>query len=98
MNPQRTPGLFYYNLYAWTFDEDFRALAFEPPAAQLAATLMRATKINLISDVIFTKEPRSPHVTPWHQDQPYWFVGGWQTCGMWIALDAVTLGGGGGGE
>jgi ectoine hydroxylase-related dioxygenase (phytanoyl-CoA dioxygenase family) len=90
MNPDGTPGLFYVNLYVWTFNEDFRALAFESPAAELAAILMRSRKVNLISDVIFHKEPHSPHATPWHQDQPYWFVDGWQVCGMWIALDSVV--------
>jgi ectoine hydroxylase-related dioxygenase (phytanoyl-CoA dioxygenase family) len=90
MNPDGTPGRFYFNLYMWMFNQDFRALAFESPAAELAATLLRSRKINLISDVIFHKDPHSPHATPWHQDQPYWFVDGWQVCGMWIALDYVT--------
>ncbi|MGD9765791.1 MAG: phytanoyl-CoA dioxygenase family protein [Candidatus Binatia bacterium] len=91
MNPDGTPGKFWVNLYVWNFNDDFRAFAFESPAAQIASKLMKSSRINMISDVIFHKAPKSPHPTPWHQDQPYWFVDGWQVCGLWVALDAVTL-------
>jgi hypothetical protein len=57
MNPDGTPGRFYFNLYMWMFNQDFRALAFQSPAAELAATLLRSRKINLISDGIFHKDP-----------------------------------------
>jgi hypothetical protein len=54
MNPDGTPGRFYFNLYMWSFDQDFRALAFESPAAQLAAKLLRSRRINLISETLFS--------------------------------------------
>ena len=35
------------------------------------------------------KEPGTAHPTPWHQDQPYWPVKGWQITSVWIALDPI---------
>ncbi len=89
------PGMFFSEKFMWTYDPDFRALAFESPAAEIAGTLMQATKINLFYDHLMVKEPGAVAPTPWHQDMNYWPVEGDQICSMWIAFDEVGLDNGG---
>lgn len=44
----------------------------------------------LLYDQVFVKEPGTSSPTPWHQDQPYWPIKGWQIMSFWAALDPVT--------
>jgi len=89
------PGMFFSEKFMWTFDADFRALAFESPAAEVAGALMAATKINLFYDHLMVKEPGAVAPTPWHQDMNYWPAEGDQICSMWMAFDEVGLDNGG---
>jgi len=84
------PGRFHGDKYMWTFDPDFRAFVFDSPAAVVAARLMGADKINFFFDHLLVKEPGTVEATPWHQDQPYWNVDGWQVCSIWLPLDPVS--------
>ena len=82
-------GKFFGDMFMWKQDEDFRAAALEFPAPAIAARLMRSQRADLFYDQLFVKEPGTAHPTPWHQDQPYWPVKGWQIASVWIALDPV---------
>lgn len=84
-----TPGLFFGDMFMWLRDEDFRAAVFESPAAEIAARLSDSPTADFFYDQLFVKEPGTAHPTPWHQDQPYWAVQGWQIATVWIALDRV---------
>ena len=88
-------GTFFSEKFMWTFDQDFRALVFESPAAEVASALMMATQINMFYDHLMVKEPGAQSVTPWHQDLNYWPAEGRQICSMWIAFDDVGLENGG---
>ena len=55
----------------------------------LAASLMSASKINLVDDHLLLKEPGTHNPTYWHQDQPYFDFDGEDFCSLWIPLDAV---------
>ena len=85
-----TPGRFAYDNYLFAFNEDFRAMAFESPAAEVAAQIMGASRINVVFDFILVKEPNTPAETVWHQDISANPCEGSQVCGMWISLDEVT--------
>jgi ectoine hydroxylase-related dioxygenase (phytanoyl-CoA dioxygenase family) len=67
----------------------FKSFALESPAAEIAARVMGATRVNFFYDQLLVKEPGTAERTPWHQDQPYWAVSGFQVCSVWVALDPV---------
>jgi len=68
---------------------EFRRFALESPAARIAAVIMGASRVNFFYDQLLVKEPGTSERTPWHQDQPYWAVSGYQVCSVWLALDPV---------
>ncbi|KAJ3340266.1 hypothetical protein HDU93_007228 [Gonapodya sp. JEL0774] len=35
------------------------------------------------------REPGTENTTPWHQDQPYWAIRGWQVSTVWVPLDPI---------
>jgi ectoine hydroxylase-related dioxygenase (phytanoyl-CoA dioxygenase family) len=84
-----TAGRFFGDMYMWRHDPEFRAAALDSPAAAIAARLMTSASADFFYDQLFVKEPGTAHPTPWHQDQPYWPVKGWQIASVWITLDDV---------
>ena len=83
-------GKFFGDMFMWKSDPDFRAAALESPAPGIAAALMDSAHADFFYDQLFVKEPGTAHPTPWHQDQPYWPVRGWQIASVWIALDQIN--------
>jgi ectoine hydroxylase-related dioxygenase (phytanoyl-CoA dioxygenase family) len=83
-------GEYFSEKFMWTFDPDFRALAFESPLAGIAGRILRARKVNLFHDQILVKEPYTTAPTPWHQDMNYFPIRGRQACSLWTPLDPVT--------
>ncbi len=67
----------------------FRRFALESPAGEIAGRMMGATRVNFIYDQLLIKEPGTSERTPWHQDQPYWAVSGYQICSVWLPLDPI---------
>lgn len=67
----------------------FRRFALESPAAAIAGQIMGATRVNFFYDQLLVKEPGTAERTPWHQDQPYWALSGYQICSVWLPLDPV---------
>ena len=90
INPEGSPGRFERDLFMWMADDGFRALALESPVGEIAAACMRSIKVNLLADMMLTKEPQTPAISPWHHDLPYNWVDGTQVCGMWLSLDHAT--------
>jgi len=83
-------GRFFGDKYMWTTNAAFRTFVFDSPAAGIAAAVMESAKVNFFFDHLLVKEPGGARATPWHQDQPYWQVDGWQVCSLWLPLDPVT--------
>jgi len=88
-NAAGTPGRFFGDMFMWTRDPDFRAVFVDSAGPAIAAEMMGASKVNVFYDQLFAKEPGTVKPTPWHQDQPYWAVKGWQVTTLWIALDPI---------
>jgi ectoine hydroxylase-related dioxygenase (phytanoyl-CoA dioxygenase family) len=84
------PGLFIEDFCCWPDNSNYQRTIFETPLAQTAALLMRSTTSRLYHDHMLTKEGGTRQATPWHQDQPYYNVEGFQNCSMWIAVDPVA--------
>ena len=59
-------------------------------AASIAGRLMGTRQVRLYHDHMLVKEPGTRQRTPWHQDQPYYNIGGSQTCSLWMPVDPVS--------
>jgi ectoine hydroxylase-related dioxygenase (phytanoyl-CoA dioxygenase family) len=84
------PGRFVEDFCNWQRIEEFRRIAFESKAADVAAALMGSSTVRLFHDHMLVKEPGTRQHTPWHQDQPYYNVDGQMNCSMWMPVDPVA--------
>lgn len=87
-------GGFWFKIYLWRFDPDFRDCCLASSLPGIAAQMLRTNKVNLLYDQLFVKPPRG-EPTPWHNDLPYWPVDGNSVMSIWLALGDVTLDNGG---
>ncbi len=81
---------FFYDSQAWTRIEEYRQFVFDSPCAEIAGQLMRASRVNFFFDAVFVRSPGTQFATPWHQDEPYWSVEGYDTCSIWMPLVPVA--------
>ena len=79
----------FWDSQAWQGIQEYQQFVFESPAASIAGELMRAKTINFYFDAVFVRSPGSQFTTPWHQDEPYWSVEGYDTCTLWMPLVSV---------
>jgi len=79
----------FYDSQAWQGVDEYQQFIFDSPAAQIAAHLMDSARINFYFDAVFVRSPGSQFATPWHQDEPYWSVEGYNTCTIWMPLVPV---------
>ncbi|MAG17662.1 MAG: hypothetical protein CMJ21_06285 [Phycisphaerae bacterium] len=68
------------------FDQWIWDLAIEPKVLDMIEQQI-GPNIVFWSSHMLCKQPGSGIVVPWHQDAPYWNVGGPLPCGLWIAFD-----------
>jgi len=67
----------------------FRRFEEESNATQLAARIMGTSKLNYVDEHLLVKEPGTENETHWHQDLPYYEIGGPEFGSFWIPLDPV---------
>ena len=79
----------FYDHTAWKGIEEYRKFIFNSPAAQICGQLMRSTVINFFFDSVFVRSTGTQFETPWHQDEPYWSVEGYDACSIWMPLGPV---------
>ena len=79
----------FWDSQAWQSIDEYRQFIFNSPAAEIAGSLMQAKQINFFFDAVFVRSPGSQFETPWHQDEPYWSVEGYDTCTIWMPLVPV---------
>ncbi|TNE33587.1 MAG: phytanoyl-CoA dioxygenase family protein [Alphaproteobacteria bacterium] len=84
-------GFFFGDTFVCHHIDGFRDAVFNSPAPEIAASVLKASKVNLLFDQILVKEPDTSTPTPWHQDYTYWPVAGDQVATLWLALDPVTF-------
>jgi ectoine hydroxylase-related dioxygenase (phytanoyl-CoA dioxygenase family) len=80
---------FFQDLCNWRRIPPFRDFVLTSPAAGIAAALMASREARFFHDHVLVKEPGTALVTPWHQDLPYYCVGGPNSVSFWIPLDPV---------
>lgn len=79
-----------YDSQAWTTRDEFREFIFDSPLSGIAGELMQATKVNFFFDAMFARTPGTQFRTPFHQDEPYWSIEGFQTVSSWMPLVPVA--------
>jgi len=84
------PGRFVEDFCNWQRIAGFGRIAFESRAADVAAALMGGRTVRLYHDHLLVKEPGTRQPTPWHQDQPYYNVDGFDNVSMWMPVDPVA--------
>ena len=76
-------GRFHASSRRWTTHKEFRRYVFHSPLPKIASVLLKSNKINLLYDQIFTKEPKTPTPTAWHNDHSVWPISGRQVISFW---------------
>ena len=79
----------FYDNTAWRGINEYRKFIFNSPAAQICGQLTKATTINFFFDAVFVRSPGTQFETPWHQDEPYWSIEGYDACTLWMPLVTV---------
>jgi len=83
-------GRFFDDYCNWSRIAEFEALIRTSAVADVAAALMRSTRVQLFHDHVLVKEPGTSKATPWHQDSPYYLVEAQQCVSLWCPLDPVS--------
>ena len=89
LKDENDTGAFFDDYCNWRRIPEFCAYVHDSPAAQVAALLMRSTRAIFYHEHLLVKQPGTHKQTPWHHDQPYYPVDGWQVCSLWMPLDPV---------
>lgn len=84
------PGFFIEDFCTWQDNPAYRDVIEHSALAAVAARLTGSSTIRLYHDHMLTKEPGTRQRTPWHQDQPYYNVDGFQNVSFWIPVDPVS--------
>ena len=79
----------FYDSQVWQRIAEYRKFVEQSPCAQIAARLMNVKRVNFFFDAVFVRTPGAQFRTPFHQDEPYWSVEGFDTCSIWMPLVAV---------
>ena len=79
----------FYDHTAWQGINEYRKFIFNSPAAQICGRLTGSTAINFFFDSVFVRSTGTQFETPWHQDEPYWSVEGYDACSIWMPLVSV---------
>ena len=79
----------FYDHTAWQDINEYKKFVFNSPAAQICGRLTGSTAINFFFDSVFVRSTGTQFETPWHQDEPYWSVEGYDTCSIWMPLVPV---------
>ena len=85
------PGRFVEDFCTWQSNPAYQRILRESALPHLAAQLMHSQAVRLYHDHLLVKEAGTRQPTPWHQDQPYYNVGGVQNVSFWIPVDPVPL-------
>ncbi len=85
------PGRFVEDFCTWQTNPDHQRILKDSALPHLAAQLMQSRMARLYHDHLLVKEAGTRQPPPWHQDQPYYNVGGMQNVSFWIPVDPVPL-------
>ena len=76
----------FYDTLAWREIEEYKKFIFN---AQICGQLMKSTTVNFFFDAVFVRSAGTKFESPWHQDEPYWSIEGYDACTLWMPLTPV---------
>ena len=79
----------FYDSQGWRQIPQYEAFVFESTMGEIAGRLMGASRVNFFFDAVFVRTPGNQFRTPFHQDEPYWSVCGFDACSAWMPLVPV---------
>ena len=82
-------GVTFFDCQAWQQIPEYRDFVENSPIAELAGTIMDCDSVNFFYDAIFSRTTGNQFRTPFHQDEPYWSVSGFDCCSIWMPLVPV---------
>jgi ectoine hydroxylase-related dioxygenase (phytanoyl-CoA dioxygenase family) len=82
-------GRFFEDFRNWTRIAPYEEVIRGSRIGEVAAQLMDSRTARCHHDHLLVKEPGTTLRTPWHQDQPFYNVDGFDTVSLWIPLDPV---------
>lgn len=82
-------GRFFDDYCNWTRIPEFSEVVHKSQAAEAAAMLTGSKSVQMFHDHVLVKEPGTSKPTPWHQDDPYYFVESEKTVSFWSPMDPV---------
>jgi len=83
-------GTTIYDSQCWLHVPEYRDFVERSPMAEIAGRLLEATAVNFFFDAVFVRSAGVRFRTPFHQDEPYWSVEGFDTCSAWMPLVPVA--------
>ncbi|NND81798.1 MAG: hypothetical protein HKN50_05145 [Gammaproteobacteria bacterium] len=82
-------GVMFFDCQVWQQNKDYRDFVEQSALAEITGRLMGSSRVNFFYDAIFTRTRGNQFRTPFHQDEPYWSVQGFDTCSVWMPLVPV---------
>jgi ectoine hydroxylase-related dioxygenase (phytanoyl-CoA dioxygenase family) len=82
-------GRFFEDFRNWTRIGPYESVIRRSRLGEVAAVLMGSRTVRLHHDHLLVKGPGTTIRTPWHQDQPFYNIDGFDTVSFWIPLDPV---------
>ncbi len=79
----------FYDSQVWQIISNYKNFALNSPCGEIAGRLMGSARVSFFFDAVFVRTPGAQFRTPWHQDEPYWSVEGFDTCSIWMPLVPV---------
>lgn len=79
----------FYDSQVWQNIDAYRDFALNSPRGEICGKLMGSARVNFFFDAVFVRTPGAQFRTPFHQDEPYWSVNGFDTVSVWMPLVPV---------
>ena len=78
-----------FDCQAWRYIDEYRQFVQQSAMAELVGRVMDAQAVNFFYDAVFVRSPGTVFRTPFHQDEPFWSINGFDTCSVWMPLVPV---------
>ena len=82
----RNGGFTLYDSDNWCRIKEYEKFVFESSTGEIAAKLLNSRKVNFFFEAIFARSAGVQFSTPWHQDEPFWSVEGFDTVSIWMPM------------
>ena len=85
-------GVYFNDYLQWRNINEFQKFIKDSPAPKIAAMFLQEEEVAFYHEHTFVKESFNESVTPWHHDQSYYPIDGWQNCSLWMPVTPVEAG------